>query len=94
MDARSLLPGQRANLDGGEGQDYLLGGSGDDQYFLHGGNDFANVIPVGRGIVGSPNYGGNDRYRLTPNSELTIVDPARREHSRLQHRRVRREVST
>lgn len=49
-------------LDGGADTDVLTGGSADDVVILHQGND--------SGFGG----GGNDNYKLTPNSTLTIED--------------------
>ncbi|XZE54378.1 PKD domain-containing protein [Planctomycetaceae bacterium SH139] len=63
-------PSLNVVLDGGEGQDFLFGGAGNDVYLLRGGNDFANV-PAG-GIAA--NDAGSDRYRLSPNSTLTVID--------------------
>ncbi len=71
----------RLILDGGNGMDFLYGGGGDDIYILRSGNDSANVStayppPIAGVIVPliTPNYAGNDRYYLKPNSTLTVVD--------------------
>ena len=58
-------------LFGGQGIDNLFGGAGDDVFFLAQGNDNANVP---NGDVPTPVELGNDRYRLRPNSELTVID--------------------
>ena len=50
-------------IDGGDGRDNAFGGAGDDIFYLSRGNDSASDL-----------VGGNDRYRLIPNSSLTIVD--------------------
>lgn len=64
-------PSFRLVIDGGAGQDLLFGGSGDDIFILRSGDDSANItIPGGP----TPNYAGNDRYILSPNSTLTVVD--------------------
>jgi Matrixin/PKD domain/Right handed beta helix region/Periplasmic copper-binding protein (NosD) len=49
-------------LDGGAGQDTLVGGGGGDTIYLQQGNDRANGL------------GGNDAYLLKPNSTLSVVD--------------------
>ena len=69
-------------LDGGADKDVLFGGAGDDTYYLRGGDDSANVaatingvvVPVPVPIDGGSIDRGNDRYVLTPNSTLTVVD--------------------
>lgn len=76
-------------LDGGDDNDILFGGSGDDIYVLHKGNDQANptlplcqvgsidmcIQPVGGSTESvTPNYAGKDRYKLKPNSTLTVID--------------------
>ncbi len=82
IDGSLIAAPRRLVLDGGNGIDYLYGGSGDDTYILRSGNDAANVDaalyppPVSGPPLPPvvPNYVGNDRYLLKPNSTLTVVD--------------------
>jgi hypothetical protein len=73
VNATTLPVGFNVVLDGGEGQDYLFGGAGNDTYILRSGNDMANDAsnaPAGVAVVDD----GNDQYILSPNSVLTIRD--------------------
>ena len=71
IDATAVSAGNHVVLDGGDGSDYLYGGSGDDTFFLRGGDDQANVSLAGGP---EPNFQGNDRYYVVPNSTHTVVD--------------------
>jgi hypothetical protein len=79
LDGNDIIDGSQINsgnhqliLDGGLGVDYLFGGLGDDVYLLSQGDDYANVsVPGGPSVIFQE---GNDTYRLTPNSTLTVVD--------------------
>ena len=78
VDGSSVSAGNNLIIDGGNETDQLFGGAGDDVFYLHNGDDSANVSASAGGIV-TPiqlgNFeGGNDRYVLTPNSILTVVD--------------------
>ncbi|MFO0943019.1 MAG: MBG domain-containing protein [Pirellulales bacterium] len=83
IDATTVPATHRVILDGGNGQDFLYGGSGDDVYILRSGNDSANLDrlihapPPGATQIPAvtPNYVGKDRYYLKPNSTLSVVDP-------------------
>ncbi len=71
IDATAVSAGNHVVLDGGDGTDQLFGGSGNDVFFLRGGDDQANVaVPGGP----PPNYEGDDRYYIVPNSTHTIAD--------------------
>ena len=61
-------------LDGGADADLLFGGAGDDIFYLRQGDDSANLITAGTPIDAATMELGNDRYFLTPNSTLTVVD--------------------
>jgi parallel beta-helix repeat protein len=82
LNATSLDSSKNVVLDGGDGVDYLFGGSGNDTFILRSGNDQANYSALsntgvgdeGGGFLVIPNEGGNDSYILVPNSTLTIVD--------------------
>jgi parallel beta-helix repeat protein len=73
VDATGLPAGFNVVLDGGEGQDFLFGGAGNDTFILRSGNDTANDAsnaPAGVTVVEE----GDDQYILSPNSVLTIRD--------------------
>ena len=62
-------------LDGGAGTDLLFGGAGNDIYYLRGGNDSANDLSAGfTPAVAARIDLGDDRYILSPNSTLTVID--------------------
>ena len=62
LDASALPSGFTAILDGGQQQDYLLGGAGADFFYPNDGND---TVDGGE---------GSDSYVLKPNSVLTVID--------------------
>ncbi|MFN9594102.1 MAG: right-handed parallel beta-helix repeat-containing protein, partial [Pirellulaceae bacterium] len=73
VNATSLPIGFNVVLDGGDGQDFLFGGAGNDTYVLRSGNDIANdaaSAPTGVTVVDE----GDDQYILSPNSVLTVRD--------------------
>jgi hypothetical protein len=82
LDASAVPAPFRVILDGGDDQDFLYGGGGDDVFILRSGDDSANVdainypTPVTTLAIPNitPNYAGNDLYFLKPNSTLTVVD--------------------
>ncbi|MFO1064115.1 MAG: PKD domain-containing protein [Pirellulales bacterium] len=82
LDASSVPAPYRVILDGGDGQDFLYGGAGNDTFILRAGDDSANVdavhypTPITSLPIPhiAPNYAGNDKYYLKPNSTLTVVD--------------------
>jgi hypothetical protein len=71
IDATAVSAEYTVILDGGAGNDRLFGGSGDDIYILRGGDDMANIALPGDP---SPNYAGNDRYYIVPNSTHQVAD--------------------
>jgi Ca2+-binding RTX toxin-like protein len=61
-------------LDGGADADLLFGSAGDDIFYLRQGDDSANVTTTVAPVDATTMELGNDRYFLTPNSTLTVVD--------------------
>ncbi|MEY2612577.1 MAG: Cyclolysin, partial [Planctomycetota bacterium] len=72
INASGLPSGYNVILDGGAGQDRLIGGPGNDTFILRDGNDIAN-----QDVNGNSNTDyeqGDDTYLLSPNSTLTVID--------------------
>jgi hypothetical protein len=82
LDGRDLIDATAVSvgnviLDGGLEDDTLFGGTGDDIYFLRGGDDNANTFPGGASGNINPNVLGDDRYFVVPNSTHTVFDDSR-----------------
>ncbi|MFN5274332.1 MAG: beta strand repeat-containing protein [Planctomycetota bacterium] len=72
INASGLPSGYNVILDGGTGQDRLIGGPGNDTFILRDGNDIANQDANGNSNTDYEQ--GDDTYLLSPNSTLTVID--------------------